>query len=243
MLMRWFLIPVVTLALVAPVHAQDVSAEAKELFAKAVTAANAKDFASAANNLKMAYSKDQKVLVLDNGNLDQIAAGLKAAAAAKPGDVQTGKDLGWVYGMQGKYKESLDAYRAVQGAAGEDADLKEQIRIMEAYAAQSGGGGGSSGSSGSTGSGSAPTGGDSGGSSGGSSGSAPAGDGSAASAGGSGGSEEAKNLKEQLTRKEEELEAANKEKEELTKKVAELEAEVKSLQIYKTRINQAGGLR
>jgi tetratricopeptide (TPR) repeat protein len=245
------------LVLAIPASAQEVNPEAKDLFTKAITAANANDFANAVNNLKLAYTKDPKIMALpDNGALEKITSGLKAQAGAKPGDVQTGKDLGWVYALRGQFKEGLDEYKKIEGAAGGDPEVKEQIRVLEAYVQQtSGGGGGSSASGG--GSSATGSGGASGGGAGGSSGGDSSGGGGGASGGGgggagggaggagdgTGGNPEVSQLKEQLAKKDEEIQALNTEKEELTKKVSELEGEIQKLQIYKTRVNQAGGLR
>lgn len=227
----------------------DPNPQAKEHFAKMITAAQAKNWADAMNSLKQAYAADPTIMaVSDNGAMDQIAAGLKAEASAKPGDVPTGKNLGWLLAVRGDFQGGLDAYKSIAAAAGEgDTEVKDQMRTLQAYVQASGGGGSSGHSTGSGGAGGAGGAGgtagaggsgDSGGTSGQSAGDAAAGQPAAA-----GDSGDAKALKDQLAKKDEEIETMTKEKEELTKKVTELEAEIKSLQIYKTRINQAGGLR
>lgn len=236
------LILALCLALPATLFAQDVSPQAKELFAKMISAAQAKNWGDAMNNLKQAYAADPKIMALsDNGAMEQMQNGLKAEASAKPNDVQTGKNLGWLMAVRGDFQGGLDAYRKIAAAAGDqDQEVKDQIRTLTAYVG-GGGGGTTTASTGTTGAGGGGSSGSAGGGGGG------GGDGTTPTSSdpnaGGGENPEVKSLKEQLTKKDEEIENINKEKEELTKKVAELEAEIKSLQIYKTRINQAGGLR
>jgi tetratricopeptide (TPR) repeat protein len=235
-----------------PAAAQNVNPQAKDLYAKMQAAASAKNWAEGLANLQQAYKLDPTVLSLDDkGALEAIMNGLKAEAAAKPADVAAGKNLGTIFMLRGMIKESLEAFRRIQPAAPNDEFIKEQVRTLEHWQSAAGGGGGG-GSAGAGGGGAGPDGQASpppdGSASGGGAGGGAGGTGSGGAGGGGGGappgaSDEANTLRETVKRKDEEIAQLQQEKEELQKKISDFEKEIKELQIYKIRINQAGGLR